>query len=182
MDIEFTGMRDQLLREWFIGQQSESFTPDDDSLARNILLSIKDQLNDDKFKKNLRELSATFSGCPLNYVVIDLHRPISISVDKWNGIRKTAIIKRIKSLSNLRVSIENSDQYLKQPQKKGDNFQRLYALKIKIYLTHNEIASTLSQSQQKTINNNRRQQQIINNDYTNDNENIDEGDEETIDQ
>lgn len=140
----YESVRDNLLNAWAQGQKSESVNNEEDVIAKTILASINTQSTESDFVKSIMEYSATFKDSVPDYIKIEFPRAISYDKDNFNKLNKTAIIKRIKSLSGLKVSIDNSHESLvnynvKDGFKTSKNYKRNYLLKITVHLSHDDL-------------------------------------------
>lgn len=142
--MEFESVRVKLLTVWAQGQGTHQYTPEEDVVAKTILASINTQATESDFVNSILEYSATFNESVPDYIKIEFPRPISYDKEKFNNLKKTQIIKRIKSLSGLKVSIDNSQEMLvnynvKDGAKTSKNFKRNYLLKVTVHLSHDDL-------------------------------------------
>lgn len=143
--MDFHSIKTRLLATWAVGQDSESCTNDEDAMAKSILSSMNLTVSDSDFQVTLTELSSTFKDVLPDHIKIEFPRPIAVDSDKFSSLRKTAIIKRIKQLSGLKVSIENKDQMLAKIKNNvpmdPKNYKRKFLLKVIVHFTADDFES-----------------------------------------
>lgn len=140
--MEFEFVKTKLLNTWAKGQQYQSHTPEEDSIAKIILASISTQATESDFEASILEHSATYKDEIPDYIKIDFPRPIAYDKEKFNKMNKTSIIKRIKSLSGLKVSISNKEEMLskiKNGNLPSKNFKRDYLLRVTVHLSRDDL-------------------------------------------